>query len=367
MYQGTDHVFEGRSLNELIDDLAKARPAATALSENAAGYERLSGVLGDIQARLRAAMNVAQVVHQGVAAEASQDHTGRQLAYADEATTEASAAKGSVTAQSQHYSDTVARMPRPAEEPAVWRALTVPLDPSHSYLVEQATYDESQQAAIDAMNSYQASTNDNVRSFALFAEPTMVPAKVGPASGSDSPGFPGSGGGQAPGTPSASIGVGATGGSTPTGSAAAGVPPVPQQLAPPVGSGAFGPRTAPRETTPARPTPGLTPLRPRAAVPGAWNDGGLAPREAGRPAGPGGRPGTGTATDGSGTRATTAGRGAGVGNGFMPMGAGAGRGRGDDERRRPAWLLEDDPEAAFGPMPPHAPPVIEASDHWDPR
>ncbi|MBA2309710.1 MAG: hypothetical protein H0W01_10555 [Pseudonocardiales bacterium] len=52
---------------------------------------------------------------------------------------------------------------------------------------------------------------------------------------------------------------------------------------------------------------------------------------------------------------------------FFPMGAGAGGRRGDEERRRPPWLLEDDPEAAFGPMQPHAPPVIEATDHWDAR
>ncbi|MGI8799452.1 MAG: hypothetical protein ACR2GE_09220 [Pseudonocardia sp.] len=52
---------------------------------------------------------------------------------------------------------------------------------------------------------------------------------------------------------------------------------------------------------------------------------------------------------------------------FMPMGAGAGGRRGDEERRRPSWLLEDDPEAAFGPMPPHLPPVIEATDDWDAR
>lgn len=362
MYERTDQVFDGRTLNELIAELTRAAPAASGLSQVAPAYDRLAGVLDQMHARLRAATAAAAAGHQGAAAQASQEHTAQQATFAVDGTTEARVATGSVTTQSQHYSDTVARMPQPAEEPALWRVLTVPVDPAHSYLVEKGGYEARRQAAVDAMNTYQTASNDTVQRFALFTEPTVAPAGLGPASGGN-PRLPGGG---APAT-----GPSPTGADRPTGqpqsTGEGGVPVVPQQMAPPAGVALPGRGTAPRETTPARPTPGLTPLRPRAAVPGAWSDGGSAPREAGRPSGPGGRPGPGTVAEGAGTRPATTGRGAGVGSGVMPMGAGAGRGRGDEERRRPPWLLEDDPEAAFGPMPPHAPPVIEASDPWERR
>ncbi|MGH3804892.1 MAG: hypothetical protein ACRDTD_33055, partial [Pseudonocardiaceae bacterium] len=110
MYEGTDQVFGGRSLNELIDDLAKARPGATSLSQSAAAYERIAGGLDQMHAQLRGAMNQARAAHQGPAADASQDHTARQAVYADEATVEAGSARGAVANQSQNHADTMARM-----------------------------------------------------------------------------------------------------------------------------------------------------------------------------------------------------------------------------------------------------------------
>ena len=396
MYSGTDHVFEGRSLSELIDQLAKARPTASALSQSAAAYERISGELGQVQATLRGAMNQAGAAHQGAAADASQAHSVRQAAYADDATTESGAARGSVTSQSQQHADTMARMPQPAAEPNVWSGLTIPLDPSHGYISQVRDYAQRSQQAADAMNTYQGMTNDTVRKFAMFTEPTTAPVGLGEAGGAGNAGFPGGGGGPGSGVLPAGAGaggVGAAGGASAQAAGtpgASGIPIVPQRV-PPSASGGVAGRgstpggSAPRGSTTPRPgassgtgggTPGLTPLRPRPAVPGAWGGGGPAAggsRSSGSTLGPGSRLGaggaaTGGAAEGSAARgAPAAGRAGTSGMPFMPMGAGAGGRRGDEERRRPSWLLEDDPEAAFGPMPPHLPPVIEATDDWDAR
>jgi hypothetical protein len=284
-----------------------------------------------------------------------------------------------VTTQSQHHADTLARMPLPAEEPSVWEGLTVPLDPSHSYVAKVRDYAGRQQQAVDAMNNYQGSTNSTVREFALFASPTTSPVGLADGGGAGNPGFPGGGGGSSAGVnPAGVAGVGgAATGQAPGPAGAGGVPIGPQAVQPPSGSGAPTRDAASRVPTSAKPGTsgssgssgsGLTPLRPRAAVPGAWDGGGSgAGASRGSSGVPGARPGAAGAAEGSAAKGGPMAGRSGTGSGFLPMGAGAGARRGHEERRRPAWLLEDDPEAAFGPMRPHAPPVIEASDDWRPR
>lgn len=142
-------------------------------------------------------------------------------------------------------------------------------------------------------------------------------------------------------------------------------PPAPGIPAPPV---------TPVMPTPVAPTPpssagpGATPIP---AGPGASADGRAAPRSTrpGAPPGhlPGGpdrqAPGPGghdRAT--TGPRHVTMSRPGGAPAGFGPIGAGASRGSADDaERKRPAYLVADDPNELIGDLTKTAPPVIGES------
>lgn len=381
MYQHSYQEFGGRSLEELVVPI-RSGPGAKGLADAADGYRQLSGTLDKVRQAADAALRQAQAAHQGLAAEASQLQMTQLSLHADEAQTQATAGEQRMIEGGELHSATRNAMPEPKEEPALWRAVTIPLDPSHSYLNEMTRYEQQRQQAAGQMAGYQDGANGSIDRFGIFAEPTTAPVGLGESGGRASPGFPAGGGagvsvasGQGGGGAGPSV-VGGQGGGVSPGAGAVGppsgapvvggfTPPVaPQGAGPLPGTGAGVPASTSRGAGLTPPIGGaggvsgtsLTPLRPRAAVPGAWAG-------AGGTLGPGGRPGVGgAAVEPVAGRGGTPGRGGGSGVPFMPMGMGAGRGRSDNERRRPSWLTEDDPEAAFGPMPPHVPPVIESTD-----
>lgn len=92
-------------------------------------------------------------------------------------------------------------------------------------------------------------------------------------------------------------------------------------------------------------------------VPGGTEEPG---RGAGRGPGGGARFGAGglTAAEAAAGRGGAGARGGGAGIGGVPLGAGTGTEDEDSEHRRPAWLVEDDPESLFGTDELTAPAVL---------
>jgi hypothetical protein len=285
---------------------------------------------------------------------------------------------------------------------------------------DQARAKEAERQARQLMATYQGETNSRLSTMPQFVPPGSTMGGVDLPGGQQvNPGQHGGGGptvsaaaagggggaggvgGSGPVTPSS--GALGGGGGVPAGSGTAAPQPTPVQgYIPGAGPGA-GAAAGDAERPATRPGMGNTPSG--GFVPGgpggrAGTAGGRAPWAAGRgPAtggraagggfgprgsgsgvgggpGAGGGPGRGPesaarpGTGGpSGQAGGAAGRGAGgpagrVAGGFVPFGGAAGRGQGGDdrERQRPSYLIEQDPNAIVGKLPPTVPPVIGEDD-----
>ncbi len=359
-----------------------AAPQPADVGANAESYVSTAELYRSIHDQVNAAVGAAVEGHRGAAADASRAFIGVHAQRIAEAADEAQRAFSAVESGTRHYQAARNKMPTDGwDQPPPWWEVAgnvqfVPIVTATAYAIEMNTYNGSRQQAVEAMNTYQESANGTIRAeFQQFT--TTVPTLDGAAAATPTgaPAFPGGGVGTAVAPPALPPG-GAGRAQPPVGPGGrrpSGVPtsPVPRGQVPPVvppgGPGGQpvpgqngAPRPAPR--VPAgvdRAGPGFPPganagLPGQPRGPGAGGAGpGPTPGGAG-PTGPGGagnpaRPGP-PARPAAGPPGASA-------FPFLPFGGGMGRQ--EEERRRPSWLVQDDPEEFWlGDLPPHVPAVI---------
>ena len=378
-------------------------------------YRQLADRLQAAGDAVRAALLAAQAAHEGAAGEASARHISAVIAPGDVGAAQARLAARALEDQATYHV-------RARNELAALRPED--LSPNYAIGVRQPVPDlrkeRLHEEAVAAATVYQDTTNHNLTSaFQPFQppEPVTVGLAAAPAPAA---------GGSAAGATAGAIGSGTPAGAVPPGVAppvAPVLPVAPVPGAPPPGRDA--PRTGPVGTAPVRTPPpggsgpdGTPSVRPPGTPTAPVTAPQAVPRLPGGPGGParprqdgeilrdvppppvgdglisGGRswprvaapepvgrvplvpgevaPPRGAVENGqprSGPPAEPA-RPASAprpavppGYGHMPfMGAPMGAAR-DEERGRPSWLVEDDPEAVwFGDLPPHVDPVIGPAD-----
>lgn len=412
-YLTTGYQFEGWPLPEIRDPVLGG-PGHGSLEAGAAAYRQYAGILHEAAEGVRAALRAAQATHAGSAAAATQYHLNRLAIPGEVGGAQARLAAMALQDQASYHvrarNDMEALVETDVPAPLRW---FVP-EPSP----EQR--ETVRRQAVDAVTRYQDNTNHNLAAgFQAFVATPQAQVGLDPGPATPAPDWGGSpaigpadaaavgaagsavgassGPGSAPGAghefPPAGgggLGPGAAGDATTRSGSSAGVAPqvagtgipvVPQVVPPGAPSAGLANRIGDPSGSSIPPAPG--PLIPEQFGPTGlgWRDGAHPQLPGPRGEGPEGRdragsglrrpepaerlvrggPGavTGPAHGSGGSRA-----GAAAGHGAVPLVPGGAAGSAAQrEHKRPAWLVEDDPEAIWlAGLPEHGPPVIGADD-----